>query len=85
MPSMFLRIFTQSLSPLLAPRGRSICVISPVITIFELKPSLVKNIFICSPVVFWASSRIIKLSSSVLPLIYASGATSILPRSTYFW
>ena len=38
-------------------RGRSIWVTSPVTTIFELKPSRVRNIFICSGLVFWASSR----------------------------
>ena len=41
-------------------RGRSICVMSPVTTIFELKPSRVRNIFICSGVVFCASSRMMK-------------------------
>lgn len=51
------------------PSGRSIWVISPVTTIFELKPRRVKNIFICSTEVFCASSRIMKLSSSVRPRI----------------
>ena len=32
--------------------GKSICVISPVITILEPNPNLVRNIFICSGVVF---------------------------------
>ena len=50
-------------------------------TILELNPSLVRNIFICSCVVFCASSRIINESSRVRPRIYASGATSIHPRS----
>ncbi len=45
----------------------------------------VRNIFICSRLVFWASSRIIKLSSRVRPRMYARGATSIFPRSRYFW
>ena len=54
---------------------------SPVTTIFELKPSRVRNIFICSGVVFWASSRMMKLSFSVRPRMNASGATSITPRS----
>ena len=35
---------------------------SPVTTILELNPSRVRNIFICSGVVFWASSRMMKLS-----------------------
>ena len=39
------------------PPGRSIWVTSPVTTIFEPKPSRVRNIFICSAVVFCASSR----------------------------
>lgn len=43
--------------------------ISAVITILEPKPSLVRNIFICSLDVFWASSSIIKLSSRVRPRI----------------
>ena len=47
--------------------GRSTWVTSPVITIFELKPSRVRNIFICSDVVFWASSRMMKASLSVRP------------------
>ena len=63
--------------------GRSICVTSPVTTIFELKPSRVRNIFICSGVVFCASSRMMKLSLSVRPRMNASGATSIWPRSRY--
>ena len=50
---------------------------SPVTTIFEPKPSRVRNIFICSGVVFWASSRMMKLSLSVRPRMKASGATSI--------
>ena len=47
--------------------GRSICVTSPVTTIFELKPRRVRIIFICSGVVFCASSRMMKLSLSVRP------------------
>ena len=54
---------------------------SPVTTIFEPKPSRVRNIFICSGLVFWASSRITKESLSVRPRMKASGATSITPRS----
>jgi hypothetical protein len=54
---------------------------SPVTTIFEPKPSLVRNIFICSGLVFCASSRITKESLSERPRMKASGATSITPRS----
>ena len=49
--------------------GRSIWVTSPVMTILEPKPRRVRNIFICSRVVFWASSRMMKLSSRVRPRI----------------
>ena len=61
--------------------GRSICVTSPVTTIREPNPRRVRNIFICSTVVFWASSRMMKLSLSVRPRMKASGAISIWPRS----
>ena len=61
------------------PSGRSICVTSPVTTVFEPKPSRVRNIFICSGVVFCASSRMMNESLSVRPRMYASGATSIVP------
>ncbi len=54
---------------------------SPVTTIREPKPSLVRNIFICSGLVFWASSRITKESLRVRPRMKASGATSMIPRS----
>ena len=54
---------------------------SPVTITLELKPIRVRNIFICSEVVFWASSRMIKASDSVRPRIYASGATSTVPFS----
>ena len=63
------------------PSGRSIWVTSPVTTTFEPKPSRVRNIFICSGVVFCASSRMMNESLSVRPRMYASGATSIVPRS----
>jgi hypothetical protein len=56
-------------------------VTSPVTTIREPKPSRVRNIFICSGVVFCASSRITKESLSVRPRMNASGAISITPRS----
>ncbi len=55
---------------------------SPVTTTFELKPMRVRNIFICSGVVFCASSRMMKLSLSVRPRMNASGATSTVPRSS---
>ena len=58
---------------------RSTWVTSPVTTAFELKPIRVRNIFICSGVVFWASSRMMKESLSVRPRMKASGATSIVP------
>ena len=49
--------------------GRSIWVISPVMTIFDPKPRRVRNIFICSREVFCASSKMIKESSRVRPRI----------------
>jgi hypothetical protein len=58
--------------------GRSIWVMSPVTTIFDPKPSRVRNIFICSGLVFWASSRITKASLIVRPRMKASGATSMI-------
>jgi hypothetical protein len=48
---------------------------------FEPKPMRVRNIFICSIVVFCASSRMMKASFSVRPRMKASGATSITLRS----
>ena len=41
----------------------------------------VRNIFICSTVVFWASSRMMNDSFSVRPRMKASGATSMTLRS----
>ena len=49
------------------PPGRSTWVTSPVTTILEPKPSRVRNIFICSGVVFCASSRMMNASLSVRP------------------
>ncbi len=46
----------------LRPPGTSTWVMSPVTTTFDPKPMRVRNIFICSGVVFWASSRMMKLS-----------------------
>ena len=40
---------------------------SPVMTALEPKPMRVRNIFICSGVVFWASSRMMKALDSVRP------------------
>ena len=61
--------------------GKSIWVMSPVIAAREPKPRRVRNIFICSRVVFCASSRMMNASFSVLPRMKASGATSIMPVS----
>ena len=69
--------------PDLVPEGRSTWLVSPVTTIREPKPSRVRNIFICSGVVFCASSRMMNESLSVRPRMNASGATSIVPRSMY--
>ena len=63
------------------PRGRSSWVMSPVMTIFEPKPRRVRNIFICSGVVFWASSKMRKASLKVRPRMKASGAISMMPCS----
>jgi len=43
----------------------------------ELNPRRVTNIFICSEVVFWASSRITNESFKVRPRMKAMGAISI--------
>ena len=63
------------------PLARSICVTSPVTTALEPKPMRVRNIFICSGVVFCASSRITNEWLSVRPRMKASGAISMAPRS----
>ena len=55
---------------------------SPVTTILEPKPSRVRNIFICSGVVFCASSSTMKESLSERPRRNASGATSIVPAAS---
>ena len=52
---------------------------SPQITIRLRIPKRVRNIFICSGVVFCASSRMMKASLSVRPRMKASGAISISP------
>jgi hypothetical protein len=80
-PSRPSRISPTTTSPDFWSRGRSIWVTSPVITILEPNPSRVRNIFICSGLVFCASSRITNESLSVRPRMNASGATSITPFS----
>ena len=67
--------------PLRVPPGRSTWVTSPVTTILEPNPSRVRNIFICSAEVFWASSRMMNASFKVRPRMYASGATSMVPAA----
>ena len=57
---------------------------SPVMTAFVPKPMRVRNIFICSGVVFCASSRMMNEWLSVRPRMYASGASSIVCRSRSF-
>ena len=69
------------LRPDILPAGRSVCVTSPVTTAREPKPMRVRNIFICSGVVFCASSRMMKESLSERPRMNASGATSMTLRS----
>ena len=54
---------------------------SPVTTAREPNPMRVKNIFICSRVVFWASSRMMNASFRVRPRMKANGTTSMTPRS----
>ena len=78
---MSARICSRPASPL-RPPGTSTWVVSPVTTAFDPKPMRVRNIFICSGVVFWASSRMMKLPLSVRPRMNASGATSTVPRSS---
>ena len=80
-PSIPLRIAWISMSPEDRVDGRSTWVMSPVMTMRELKPRRVRNIFICSDVEFCASSRMMNASFSVRPRMYAKGATSIAPRS----
>ena len=57
------------------PSGRSIWVTSPVTTHLEPNPSRVRNIFICSAVVFWASSRMMNESLRVLWVRMKSSVT----------
>src|SRR6266852_6401842 len=65
MPSILPQTSSASTNPDFFPAGKSICVTSPVTTALELKPRRVRNIFICSLVVFCASSRITNESFSV--------------------
>ena len=60
-------------SPEVCPLCRSVCVESPFTTAFDPNPIRVRNIFICSGVVFCASSRMMNASFSVRPRMNASG------------
>src|SRR5918995_4300956 len=80
-PSIVLRISRTWMSPEAWSGGRSTWVTSPVTTTLEPKPRRVRNICICSGVVFCASSRMMKASFKVRPRMKASGATSIVPFS----
>ena len=82
-PSMPPRIGSRPTSPL-RPPSTSTWVSSPVTTALEPKPIRVRNIFICSGEVFWASSRMMKLELRVRPRMKASGATSTAPLSSSF-
>ena len=72
---------SASIRPETVPLGRSIWLVSPVTTALAPKPIRVRNIFICSGVVFCASSRMTKAWLSVRPRMKASGATSSVPFS----
>ena len=67
MPSISCSSRTAWRRPDFLATGRSIWVMSPVTTAVDPKPIRVRNIFICSTVVFWASSRMMKASLSVRP------------------
>src|SRR5512132_4281605 len=82
-PSIEPRMSCTWMSPEACSRGRSIWVTSPVTTTLEPKPRRVRNICICSGLVFWASSRMMNESFRVRPRMNASGATSIVPFSMY--
>ena len=81
MPETPPRMARACWSPEGRPAGRSTWVTSPVTTALELNPRRVRNIFICSTVVFCASSRMAKASLRVRPRMKASGATSTVPFS----
>src|SRR6185437_3785709 len=65
-----------------APGARSTWLRSPVTTMRVPSPIRVRNIFICTGVVFCASSRMTKECASVRPRMKASGATSISPLAS---
>ena len=75
---------SASIRPLSWFLGRSIWLTSPVTTALAPKPMRVRNIFICSGVVFCASSRITKALLRVRPRMKASGAISSALRSKAF-
>ena len=83
-PSIFERSCRASRRPDVFPCGRSTCVTSPVTTARDPNPMRVRNIFICSEVVFWASSKMMKASFNVRPRMNAIGAISMIPRSRSF-
>src|SRR6476659_8299715 len=74
MPSTLPTTFITSTRPDWRAAGRSICVTSPVMTAFDPNPRRVRNIFICSEVVFCASWRITNASLRVRPRMNAIGA-----------
>jgi hypothetical protein len=67
MPSMPSSTRSTWRMPESSREGRSIWVLSAVTTAREFTPSRVRNIFICMPVLFCASSRMTKASCSVRP------------------
>src|ERR671919_236406 len=80
-PSIVARISRTWIRPEAWSAGRSTWVTSPVTTTLDPKPSRVRNICICSGVVFCASSRMMNESLRVRPRMKARGATSIVPFS----
>ena len=83
-PSIEVRIDAHFSKPESSFFGRSIYVISPVNTILEFSPKRVKAIFKVESEAFWLSSMMILARFKVRPRIYANGAISMMPRSTYF-
>src|SRR5260370_1515532 len=79
MPSILPQTSSASTNPDFFPAGKSICVTSPVTTALELKPRRVRNIFICSLVVFSASSRITNEPFTLPPPIHPPAPPSTLP------
>src|SRR6187200_956488 len=80
-PSSESRMSRTWIRPDACSRGRSTWVTSPVTTTFEPKPSRVRNICICSGLVFCASSRMTNesLSASKSGRRYGSTFSSIVP------